>query len=913
MKKTTKNEKSKTGRPSKLLANKKTGASKSQRVEQEIISAKSRNDSELRYRRLFEAAQDGILILDAQTGAIDDVNPYLIDLLGYSRAEFVKRKLWEVGAFKDVDATKIAFNVLQENGYIRYKNLPLRAKSGTLIPVEFVSNVYQAGARQVIQCNIRVTADRTWVDNALRASEKIYRTLFENMLNGVVYCKMIYEQDRPRDFICLDVNSAFESLTGLKDVVGKKASMVIPGVGESYSKLLEVFGRVALTGRSERFETYMEALKMWFSISVFSHEQGYFVAVFDEITERKQAEAELLQSEEFFRLLVKGLRDYAVFMLDPTGHIVSWNTGAEHIKGYRAEEIVGEHFSRFYLDADVRNGKPEQELITARRAGQFREEGWRVRKDGSQFMAEVSITALYDEAGELRGFAKLTRDITERKQAEDALARSGQEYRTLFENMPISLYRTAADGRILDANSAMVRMFGYKDREALLAENITDLYLDPASDRKFKGEMEKTDIISNFEAEFKRPDGKTFWTEDYIRMIRADDGKPMFFEGSLIDITERKQAEKTGRRQFKQLAALREIDRVIASSFDLRYNLTWILEYLTKELGVDAADILILNPVSSRLEYGGGAGFRTRATEKTIMQSGQRHAMRAVLDRQLVYFPNLKDEPNDLLTTKVLADEDFACYYGVPLMAKGSVKGVLEIFQRTSREPDQEWLDFTNSMASQAALAIDNASLFENLQRSNIDLTMAYDATIEGWSRAMDLRDKETEGHTQRVTVMALELAGLFGIKDEELVGIRRGALLHDIGKMGVPDGILLKPSPLTEEEWIIMKKHPALAFEMLSPIHYLQSAIDIPYCHHEKWDGTGYPRGLKGDQIPLAARIFSVVDVWDALTSDRPYREAWSNEKVREYLKSESGKHFDPQVLKICLESGVFDRKDFK
>jgi putative nucleotidyltransferase with HDIG domain len=174
----------------------------------------------------------------------------------------------------------------------------------------------------------------------------------------------------------------------------------------------------------------------------------------------------------------------------------------------------------------------------------------------------------------------------------------------------------------------------------------------------------------------------------------------------------------------------------------------------------------------------------------------------------------------------------------------------------------------------------------------------------------MDLRDKETEGHTLRVTEITMELAALFGIKDEDLVGARRGALLHDIGKMGVPDGILLKPEKLTEEEWLIMKKHPSFAFDMLSPIHYLQSAMDIPYCHHEKWDGTGYPRGLKGEQIPLIARIFALADVWDALTSDRPYRKAWPNEKALEYLKSEAGKHFDPAVVKICLGSGVFDRK---
>ena len=266
-----------------------------------------------------------------------------------------------------------------------------------------------------------------------------------------------------------------------------------------------------------------------------------------------------------------------------------------------------------------------------------------------------------------------------------------------------------------------------------------------------------------------------------------------------------------------------------------------------------------------------------------------------------------------MLLTAYLGGEDFVSYFGVPLVAKGVVKGVLEVYHRSPLHPDQEWLDFLHTLAGQAALAIDNSSLFENLQRSNTELTLAYDATIEGWSHAMDLRDKETEGHTLRVTEVTMELAGLFGTKDEDLVNIRRGALLHDIGKMGVPDAILLKPASLTEEEWVIMRKHPQFAFEMLSPIHYLRSALDIPYCHHEKWDGTGYPRGLKGEQIPLQARIFSIVDVWDALTSDRPYRKAWSKEQTMEYLRSESGKHFDPQVLLICLQSGVFDRKTRK
>src|SRR6185369_15427 len=172
--------------------------------------------------------------------------------------------------------------------------------------------------------------------------------------------------------------------------------------------------------------------------------------------------------------------------------------------------------------------------------------------------------------------------------------------------------------------------------------------------------------------------------------------------------------------------------------------------------------------------------------------------------------------------------------------------------------------------------------------------------------RALELRDNKTQGHTQRTAALTIRLARLFGLSDAELVQVRWGALLHDIGKMGIPDAILLKQDTLTEAEWVMMKKHTVFAFEMLSPIRYLRSALDIPYSHHEKWDGTGYPLGLKGEQIPLVARIFAVADVWDALRSDRIYRTSWSIKKVREHLLSLAGTHFDPYVVKVCLDSDI-------
>jgi HD-GYP domain-containing protein (c-di-GMP phosphodiesterase class II) len=217
-------------------------------------------------------------------------------------------------------------------------------------------------------------------------------------------------------------------------------------------------------------------------------------------------------------------------------------------------------------------------------------------------------------------------------------------------------------------------------------------------------------------------------------------------------------------------------------------------------------------------------------------------------------------------------------------------------------EPDIEWENFLEAVAGQAAIAIENAELFEGLQRSNLELSAAYNATIEGWSKALDLRDKETEGHTKRVVDLTCELARSIGVEEKEIIHITRGALLHDIGKMGIPDNILNKTGPLSDEEWGLMRKHPEYAYEMLSPIAYLRPALDIPHYHHERWDGSGYPEGLKGEQIPLSARIFAVVDVWDALRSNRPYRKAWSDEQALAYIIEHKDTHFDPKVVDIFM-----------
>ncbi|NTW03955.1 MAG: HD domain-containing protein [Oscillochloris sp.] len=239
----------------------------------------------------------------------------------------------------------------------------------------------------------------------------------------------------------------------------------------------------------------------------------------------------------------------------------------------------------------------------------------------------------------------------------------------------------------------------------------------------------------------------------------------------------------------------------------------------------------------------------------------------------------------------------------VPMIARERVVGVLQVQSFTLGCFSMSHAAMLGLAANVAAMAIENARLVADLRRSNNDLLQAYDSTLEGWSRALDLRDQETQGHSQRVTDLTVRLARAAGMSDEQVSYVRWGALLHDIGKVGIPDSILLKPGPLNDAEWHIMRQHPVYAYNLLAPIKFLRPALDIPYCHHERWAGGGYPRNLSGEEIPLAARLFAVIDIWDALRSDRPYRPALSVEQVRAHLQSLAGNHLDPAAVALFFQ----------
>lgn len=368
------------------------------------------------------------------------------------------------------------------------------------------------------------------------------------------------------------------------------------------------------------------------------------------------------------------------------------------------------------------------------------------------------------------------------------------------------------------------------------------------------------------------------------------------------EISERILAEQQIQAQLSHLSALHEIDLAITSNQNMPDTLDSVLGQIVSALQVDAAAIITIQP-DGLMRYGAWRGFHKQTLAGLPVNHLNTDSSNSLAMNDLVYIPNLTDRSELVCGSPVFGGENFRGYASYPLQAQGELKGVLEVFHRSSMRVSESWINYLKSYAAQAAIAVSNSQLLLDLHQAYSDLQNTYDDTLAGWALALELREHETGQHTRRVQELTGRLAAEIGFTGNDLVQIRRGAMLHDIGKMAIPDKILLKPGPLDDEEWKVMRMHPEYAYEMLSHIAFLKPCLDIPYCHHEKWNGAGYPRGLRGEQIPLGARIFSVIDVWDALLSDRPYRKAWSQPDVVHYLEGEAGTHFDPAILQLFIK----------
>ena len=629
--------------------------------------------------------------------------------------------------------------------------------------------------------------------------------------------------------------------------------------------------------------------------------------------------------------------------------VIQWvNPAFTRLTGYSAEEAVGQstrilnsgvHSDEFFTEmwGEIVSGRVWSRRLINR------------RKDGSLYTEEMTITPVFSAAhrnqtAQLTHFIAIKQDVTEREQDESRqaalasltsalrLAVSRSEIIEIILNQTLELLeghgaalmmRDVEDGRLICErgvgaweNWKGIQVSGQTGATARVlhtlqpfVENDVSHSQEPLIRRIFTDEKAVM-CIPMIVPVFARPlaaaheDGRR---EQVMGTLWLGRDRP-FMDGevrvlvSIVDIAasavQRAALYDETRQRLQRLMAIHALDTAISASLDVQVLLKELLNQLTGDLGVDAADVMLVSVDGWSLDCAAAVGFKLRqGCSPHVVRLGEGMVGRAALERRtMVQVAPIEEYPPTELER--LAGEEIISRIALPMLAKGELKGVMEVFYRQAMDFDPEWLEYLETLAGQAAIAIDNAQLFDQAQRSSQELSAAYDTTLEGWARALELRDRETEGHTRRAAELTLRLCQRLGMSEDELVHVWRGALLHDIGKLGIPDEILSKPGALSAEEWQVMREHPRLGYELLSPIPYLRAALDIPWCHHEHWDGSGYPHGLAGDEIPLPARIFAVVDVWDALRSDRPYRNAWSEPRVRSYIQEQAGKHFDPQVV---------------
>jgi len=622
-------------------------------------------------------------------------------------------------------------------------------------------------------------------------------------------------------------------------------------------------------------------------------------------------------AERLYRILVETAPD-AIIVSGADGRIRFANAKAADLFKRGVEELQGAPISRFAARDDL--GILKNHVLTLLSAGSDGVEARLARPDGSSVPVEVRSTAL--SSAEERDLAAISfiRDVSERKLREERIlaltsklgliARLSQRTGSLLARDEYT--ELVVDSSLVLVPGCMPSLWLAQDEETrdLVCVRGAEVGSRPLEGGAVLEAFRSRKVVARLEGgrEYALPIAASGSVLGVLALSLPEtapfdetdrEALAVFADELAVGLQNgRLYAQALDRLQ--KLEALRTIDRAISSSVNIEFVLSVILEQARSRLSADAADILLLDKAERVLVLGAREGFDTEALAHTRLSLGEGLAGKIAAERRVIVLHSLADEPEAFAASPSFAEEGFVAYAGAPLVAKGELLGVLELYRRSKFEAPPSWRSFFEAIAGQAAIALENATLFSGLNRANAELRDAYESTIEGWAEALELRDRETEGHSRRVTEASLELAKALGLRGDALVSIRHGALLHDIGKMGIPDSILLKPGKLTEEEFETMKRHTTIGGDLLARLSFLGDAIDIPYGHHEKWDGTGYPRGLKGEDIPYAARLFSIVDVWDALCSDRPYRSAWPEEKTLEYLESLAGKQFDPSMVAV-------------
>ena len=784
---------------------------------------------------------------------------------------------------------------------------------------------------EMLSAHAAVAIQNAHLHSEIRQSEERYRLIADNMNDSILLFDMnlqvLYASpsiQRMRGFTTSDEINALHFYQYLTLDSIKKVNQII-SVNLTPKKLSQPDLQLVETVELELYKKDGSTYWNEFTFVLVRDDQGKpnsIIGVGRDISERKQAEQSLRESEEKYRSLFENVPD-GVCQITPDGTVLAVNPALVKMLEYDSTEELLK--TNVITDWWVNPSDRENWKRMLDERGELFNYEMRIKtKNKKELVMLNNVRAHRNEQGEIQYYQGTLTNITGRIQRQrelEAITAVGEELRmskTPSEVLKVILNQVMT---LVNAQGAAIASLDpYTDEIIINAKTGNLTNVEDVRVKRGEGVIGKvfqtgeisvheditTDVIARQMDLFSKPtagicipltiSGNVMSVLGVVRKNQFEANEVRILE-AIADIAanalQRASLHEKTTLQLKQLTSLRAIDHAITGSMDLNVILNILLDQIISQLNIHAARVMLVNPTTQTLEFSAAKGFSPTILKKIRSQHSAGLASQAATKMEIVNCDS-SSCPDDPLLTQA----GYVMHVAVPLIAKGQVKGVLEMFHRDKIATNPDWENFIETLSSQIAISIDNATLFADVQRTNIELSMSYDATIEGWSRALDLHDQETEGHTQWITQMTIDLANNLGIDSKELMYIRWGALLHDIGKMAIPDSILLKPGKLTEDEWRIMKQHPVFAYQLLYPIPYLRRALDIPHCHHEKWDGTGYPRSLKGTQIPIAARIFSVVDVYDAITSDRPYRSACSNEEALDYIYNSAGTHFEPRIV---------------
>jgi PAS domain S-box-containing protein len=858
----------------------------------------------------YEAMSEGVafhrLIFDADGAPTDyvvlDVNSQYVEIVGRSRAEVIGKRATEVYhgpevPFLDVYA-RVALTGVNESFQTYY---PPLAKWLQISVTSFEKGYFATIFSDVTAATLH-TAEREALlqDAQLKAAE--LDAAISSIPSGVIICdsrgKLVKINAEASNILGYTIDELPQQAADLRDFVDARMEDGHPLAADVFPFQNALNGREVQTLTATIVQKAGDRIWISYSSSPVIAPNGRILGAilsFNDITARKRSEGDRLRATALLERAQEIVR-LGYWEYDRRAKTVWASEVASQIYGYEGELFTLEQVQEA-VRPEYRKACDDAMAALVERNAPYDIEFQITRvSDG----AVVDIRSRAEYHRDEQKIIGVIQDISARKASQATL----QKLSLAVEQNPASIVITDPTGTIEYVNPKFSELTGYSQNE-VVGKNPRVLKSGFSTPEMYEELWKTISGGSVWQGTLcnRKKNGDLYWESASISPIIDDRGRVTHYVAVKEDITQRVNADlelaalnERATKRLEYLQAAHRIELSIRKATELSELIPVILSEFGQALDMDATT-LWTRP-DAMAEY--GVVSHQQRPDFEIVDCVGDYRRRMVNEAGIKLRPRFVHGDD----CQVLSLSGQVQGYGIlPLVAHGQVVAILEFQAARLITPDDEWWNCLEMIGTVCALALHNAKLFDEVRGARDEVVGAYDATLEGWSRALDLRDRETEGHSQRVTAASVALARRLGMSDEAVIHIRRGALLHDVGKLGVPDRILGKAGPLDPAEWQIMKMHPVYAYDWLSRIPFLEPALDIPRDHHEHWDGHGYPRGLKGNEIPLAARLFTIIDVWDALTHDRPYRSAWPQEKARAYLLDEAGKLVDARLLGIFLQ----------